>query len=281
MSEMDYTYAERWGRTGYKYATPIDESVADGVVDALAVDATYLEALTDKFKDDAEYIAGLIAGLVADNSYPEKLADYLSTDAEYLAGVIAAFVADATYPAALIAAFVADATYPAALGDALGADTDFLEDIAEALAINNAFLDAVKAQANPIWWVDTAISAEAANVITVTFTQLGVDGQEETGRAQRFTLKFFKDALPTDVTELTANAGLQTDLTWELTAGNVLSEVTANEEYVVMSDSFTGTIVLVLDDSIGDGSYHQFAVLTNEVTGECHVADCLFADDTP
>lgn len=110
MSEIDYTYAERWNRGGNKYATAIDDSV----VDSLTTDADYLEALTDKFAGDAEYAAG----------------------------VIAAFVADGTYPAALIAALVADGTYPAALGAALAADATFLAAIASELYSSAPVADA-------------------------------------------------------------------------------------------------------------------------------------------
>ena len=418
MGTMDNTYAERFpdpnvGRTSSKiYATDFDDSVADAVVDGLTTDADYLEALTDKFKDDAEYIAGVIAGLVADDSYPEKLADYLSTDAEYLAGIIAALVADDTYAEKLADYLSTDAEYlagvvgaidtelveyyalavtgeqpvpdvaydadpvggaashtfdpPAFLGGGIvpssvtfsflmsngsyetvtdnglgvltGSDaspestvdstgviaydtgiatitwgtlspdtasegdasvgysyyanvfepvcvvapsslTPIAEAVSAELALDSDFLDAIKTQANPIWWVDTSVAAEnvGASTVTVTFTQQNVGATTESGRAQRFRLSFFKDAVPTDPITFAANKGMQdASMVFTLTAGTVIQEVTAQEEYIVASESASGTLVVVLEDG-ADSDYSEFIVLTNEVTGEVHTAECVFA----
>lgn len=99
ITDGDYTYAERFGdfdsesalgtsggRTN-KYATPIDEATAAEVVSELTSDADYLEALSDKFSGDAEFLAGVGGALAVDSTYLEGVADYLATDAEFLAGV--------------------------------------------------------------------------------------------------------------------------------------------------------------------------------------------------
>lgn len=66
MSEMDYTFAERQNRDGNKYGTPIDDTIVDGTVDALTSDAAYLEALSDKFALDEEFLAAMAANIATE-----------------------------------------------------------------------------------------------------------------------------------------------------------------------------------------------------------------------
>lgn len=116
-TDGDYTYAERYGRGGYKYATPIDEATAAEVVAELTSDADYLEALTDKFSGDAEYLAGVGAALEADTSY--------------LAAIGAALAADETFLAALGAADYLDDvsfTTSAEAADAITVDIQLLDE---------------------------------------------------------------------------------------------------------------------------------------------------------
>lgn len=390
-NDTDYTYAERYGRTGYKYATPIDESVSTDVVTALTSNAAYLEALTDKMAGDDEFFPALIAALVLDPTYPAALGTAFAADSALLAAISAdvgtALASDATYLAGVTDAIATNlvATYavnvpteatsptvpfdsdPVAtpthtfdpvsyLGDqgispgtvgvsfllsdglttevytdpglagvltgteggtgtinydtgvmtitwgALSAQTaseatsnvtyDYLvnafepevvvspasltsvaQAVAAELATDSTFLDAIQNRVFPIWWVDTSVAAEAANVITVTFTQTGMDALAETGRAQRFRMYFFED--------LAGTRGLIGNMTASVTTGMVLETVVADQEYVVMSDSVTGTIVVEVDDSVDDSGAIQYVVLVNEVTGECHTATCDFTDDTP
>lgn len=93
----DYTYAEKWNRTGSLYDTAINESVAAEVVASLVAnpDTTgFLETASDKLAGDAEYLAG-VAGAIAtelagDTVLHEALTDYFASDAEFLSAVSAA-----------------------------------------------------------------------------------------------------------------------------------------------------------------------------------------------
>ena len=244
-NDTDYTYAERYGRTGQKYATPIDDSVTAGVVAALGESLEIDTGLTGAISDN------ILADLITDaGGDPE-------TD---------------TYADTLIAALVADDTYPAALGEALANDSTFKDALVDWFEADSDFLTAIKAQAFPIWWVDTDVSAEVADVVTVTFTQFNVGGAAETGRAQVFRLFLYQDQAGT--------AELPVGVTMAATTGMILGPIVAAKEIQVMTDSVTGTLVLEFTDA-SDQTVTFDIVLVNDVTGEAYTATIAFVDDTP
>lgn len=266
-NDTDYTYAERFGdfdaeselggqgSKHNKYATPIDEAVSADVVTALTSDAVYLEALTDKMAGDDEFIPAVSASII------EELITDAGGDPE-----------TDTYTESLIAALVADDTYPAALGEALANDSTFKDALVDWFEADSDFLTAIKAQAFPIWWVDTDVSAEVADVVTVTFTQFNVGGAAETGRAQVFRLFLYQDQAGT--------AELPAGVTMEATTGMILGPIVAAKEIQVMTDSVTGTLVLEFTDA-SDQTVTFDIVLVNDVTGEAYTATIAFVDDTP
>lgn len=96
---LDYTYAERmnWDVTGKQYKDSLDSATADAVVAGLTSDADYLEALSDKFSGDAEYLAGVGAALAADSDFLDAIGDNLEADADLLTAIGAALAVDATF----------------------------------------------------------------------------------------------------------------------------------------------------------------------------------------
>lgn len=124
-TDGDYTYAERYSRTGYKYATPIDESVAADVVtalgDSLEIDTGLTGAISDNILADLitdaggdpetdAYVDSLIAALTADVTFMTAISEAVSLNEGQLHS------ADIT-PAAEIADVVAVTIQLKTLGD--------------------------------------------------------------------------------------------------------------------------------------------------------------------